>query len=74
MVVVKKDHTAKFGDSNGQQGELLNFSVADKSPPMLATLSDKTKHSKIVEGKTLPVKKQGRSPCRPKPPSWENLA
>lgn len=56
VVVVKKGHTAKFVDSNGQQGELLNFSVADKSAPMLATLSDKTKHSKIVEGKTLLVR------------------
>lgn len=56
VVVVKKGHTAKFVDSNGQQGELLNFSVADKSASMLATLSDKTKHSKIVEGKTFLVR------------------
>lgn len=56
VVVVKKGHTAKFLDSNGQQGELLNFSVADKSASMLATLSDKTKHSKIVEGKTFLVR------------------
>lgn len=57
VVVVKKGHTAKFVDSNGQQVELLNFSVADKSAPMLATLSDKTKHSKILVSGSFCVEK-----------------
>ena len=51
--VVKRGHIAKFTDSNGQEGELLNFSIADSSGAMLATLSDKTKHARIVEGRTL---------------------
>lgn len=31
----------EFVDNNGQQNELLSYSVADKSAPMLAILSDK---------------------------------
>lgn len=54
--VVKRGHIAKFTDSNGQEGELLNFSIADSSGAMLATLSDKTKHARIVEGRTLLIR------------------
>ena len=57
VVVVKKGHVASFTESNGQQGQLLNFSVADKSGAILATLNDKTKHARIVEGKTLLIRK-----------------
>lgn len=54
--IVKKGHVAKFTDANGQQAELLNFSIADQSGPMLATLTDKSKQPKIVEGKTLMIR------------------
>lgn len=54
--VVKRGHIAKFTDSNGQEGELLNFSIADSLGAMLATLSDKTKHARIIEGRTLLIR------------------
>ncbi|XP_062600643.1 uncharacterized protein LOC134262282, partial [Saccostrea cucullata] len=54
--VVKVGHSASFTDLNGQPGEILNFSIADETGAMLATLIDRTKHCKIVEGKTLHVR------------------
>nr|XP_022330640.1 uncharacterized protein LOC111128957 [Crassostrea virginica] len=54
--VVKRGHVANFTDANGQQAEMLNFSIADQTGAMLATLTDKTKHGRIIEGKTLHVR------------------
>lgn len=43
----------EYIDNNGQQNELLSYSVSDKSAPMLAILSGQKKPSKIVKGKPL---------------------
>ena len=56
ITVVKRGHVANFTDANGQQAEMLNFSIADQTGAMLATLTDKTKHGRIIEGKTLHVR------------------
>ncbi|XP_061193923.1 uncharacterized protein LOC133202166 [Saccostrea echinata] len=54
--VAKVGHTAKFTGSNGVPGSMLNFSIADSTDAMLATLSDETQFNKIKEGRTLQLR------------------
>ncbi|XP_056004184.1 uncharacterized protein LOC125660194 [Ostrea edulis] len=54
--VVKLGHTAKFTESNGSQAEMLNFSLADATGAILATITDKTQFRQIKEGKTLLIR------------------
>lgn len=51
--VAKVGHTAKFTGSNGVPGSMLNFSIADLTNVMMATLSDESQFNKIKEGRTL---------------------
>lgn len=55
--VIKIGHVAKFKNSNGEDAELINFSLADKSGAILATCTDKGKERMIKEGKTLHIRK-----------------
>uniref|UniRef100_K1PFT2 Uncharacterized protein n=1 Tax=Magallana gigas TaxID=29159 RepID=K1PFT2_MAGGI len=50
--VIKIGHVADGGDD----AELINFSLADKSGAILATCTDKSKERKIKEGKTLHIR------------------
>lgn len=52
--VAKVGHTAKF--SNGVPGSMLNFSIADLTNVMMATLSDESQFNKIKEGRTLQLR------------------
>jgi hypothetical protein len=54
--VVKVGHTATFTNSSGGKGSMLNFSVADGTDAMLATLSDETKFANIREGRSLTIR------------------
>lgn len=45
--VAKVGHTAKFTGSNGVPGSMLNFSIADLTNVMMATLSDESQFNKI---------------------------
>ncbi|XP_062584965.1 uncharacterized protein LOC134246602, partial [Saccostrea cucullata] len=54
--VVKVGHTATFTNSNGDRGQIMNFSVADTTEAMLATLSDETKFNQIREGRSLTIR------------------
>ncbi|XP_061162525.1 uncharacterized protein LOC133204098 [Saccostrea echinata] len=54
--VVKVGHIANFTQSNGQEGSMLNFSVADNSGAVLATLSDVNQFDTVKEGKTLQIR------------------
>lgn len=50
--VIKIGHVADGGDD----AELINFSLADKSGTILATCTDKSKERMIKEGKTLHIR------------------
>nr|XP_034303592.1 histone acetyltransferase p300 isoform X2 [Crassostrea gigas] len=50
--VIKIGHVADGGDD----AELINFSLADKSGAILATCTDKSKERMIKEGKTLHIR------------------
>lgn len=54
--VAKVGHTAKFTGSNGVPGSMLNFSIADLTNVMMATLSDESQFNKIKEGRTLQLR------------------
>jgi hypothetical protein len=54
--VVKLGHTAKFKDANGGQAEMLNFSLADNTGAILATMTDKSQFRQIREGRTLLIR------------------
>eukprot|EP00105_Crassostrea_gigas_P038820 XP_019922968.1 PREDICTED: uncharacterized protein LOC105328767 [Crassostrea gigas] len=56
VVVAKVRHTANFTGSSGTKGSMLNFSIADKTDCMLATLSDENQMMKIREGKTMQLR------------------
>lgn len=56
VCVIKVGHTATFNSSNGEKGQMLNFSVADATEAMTATLSDETKFSQIREGRSLTLR------------------
>ncbi|XP_065927023.1 uncharacterized protein [Magallana gigas] len=56
VVVAKVGHTANFTGSSGTKGSMLNFSIADKTDCMLATLSDENQMMKIREGKTMQLR------------------
>lgn len=43
VCVIKVGHTATFNSSNGEKGQMLNFSAPDATEAMTATLSDETK-------------------------------
>jgi hypothetical protein len=52
--VIKIGHVAKFKNSNGEDAELINFSLADKSGAILASCTGKDRM--IQEGKTLLIR------------------
>lgn len=52
--VAKVGHTAKFTGSNGVP--FVNFSIADLTNVMMATLSDESQFNKIKEGRTLQLR------------------
>lgn len=54
--VIKIGHVAKFKTSNGEEAEMINFSLADKSGAILATCTDTSKDRMIKEGKTLHIR------------------
>ncbi|XP_061184988.1 uncharacterized protein LOC133193002 [Saccostrea echinata] len=54
--VIKIGHVAKFKNSNGEDAELINFSLVDKTGAILATCTDKGKERIIKEGKTLHIR------------------
>lgn len=54
--VINIDHVAKFKTSNGEEAEMINFSLADKSGAILATCTDTSKDRMIKEGKTLHIR------------------
>ncbi|XP_062580672.1 uncharacterized protein LOC134242588 isoform X2 [Saccostrea cucullata] len=56
VVVAKVGHTAQFKGSSGTMGSMLNFSIADKTDTMLATLSDESQMVKIQQGRTLQLR------------------
>lgn len=58
--VIKIGHVTKFKNSNGEDAELINFSLADKSGAILATCTDKGNERMIKEGKTLHIMKNGK--------------
>lgn len=53
VCIIKVSHTATFTSNHGEKGHMLNFSVADGTEAMTATLSDETKFSRIREGRSL---------------------
>lgn len=56
VCIIKVGHIATFTSSNGEKGQMLNFSVADGTEAMTATLSDETKFSQIREGRSLTLR------------------
>ena len=54
--VLKVGHTANFKQSNGKDGCMLNFSVADASDAVLATLNDASQFTSVKEGRTLHIR------------------
>lgn len=54
--VIKIGHVAKFKTSNGEEAEMINFSLADKFGAILATCTDTSKDRMIKEGKTLHIR------------------
>lgn len=53
--VVKIGHVVKFKNSNGEEAEMINFSLAEKSGAILATSTDTSKDRMINEGKTQSI-------------------
>lgn len=51
--VVKVGHSANFTTTSGEEMTILNFSVADETGCMLATLNDTKRVKSIAEGKFL---------------------
>lgn len=56
VVVAKVGHTANFTGRSGTKCSMLNFSIADRTDCMLATLSDENQMMKIREGKTMQLR------------------
>ncbi|XP_069106909.1 uncharacterized protein [Argopecten irradians] len=51
--VAKVGHSANFTASNGEEMVILNFSVADTTDSIMATLNDQKRHKLVAEGKCL---------------------
>lgn len=58
--VIKIDHVVKFKNSNGEEAEMINFSLAEKSGVILATSTDTSNNRMINEGKTQRIYPQER--------------
>ena len=54
--VAKVGHTANFVSTTGTDMKMINFSIADSTMALAATLSDETKFNKIREGRTIQVR------------------
>lgn len=54
--IISVGHTAKYTDGQSKEKKIINFSVADNSGAMMASLNDETKFNVISEGQSVMIR------------------